>query len=147
MTPKENRMFIKRNGGNIRGEEMSNYSDEELLSIFSDMVRNDMLHNYAQINSEVNKNKDTVPYLKDLVNKMNGKNMNESRTINEDVSAAAAAQIKPFFDDLLLAVKRMKGEINENTSVNMNPYKEAIQNAESPKQKAAKNKISDLTRK
>lgn len=74
-------------------------------------------------------------------------NMNESRTINEDVSGAAAAQIKPFFDDLLLAIKRMKGEINENTSVNMNPYKEAIQNAETPKQKSAKNKISDLSRK
>jgi hypothetical protein len=37
--------------------------------------------------------------------------------------------------------------LEEDTTVNMSPYKEAIQNAESPKQKAAKNKISDLTRK
>ena len=28
VTPKENRMFIKRNGGNIRGEEMDNYSQK-----------------------------------------------------------------------------------------------------------------------
>ena len=76
----------------------------------------------------------------------NDKQHGEFQNIDE-VRAAIDAQIKPFFDDLLLAVKRMKGEINENTSVNMNPYKEAIQNAESPKQKAAKNKISDLTRK
>ena len=38
-------------------------------------------------------------------------------------------------------------QLEENTSVNMSPYKEAIQNAETPKAKAAKNKISDLTRK
>jgi hypothetical protein len=34
--------------------------------------------------------------------------------------------------------------INENTSVNMSPYKEAIQNAETPKKKSAKRKVEDL---
>jgi hypothetical protein len=37
-------------------------------------------------------------------------------------------------------------QLEENTSVNMSPYKEAIQNAETPKQKSAKNKIGELTR-
>ena len=35
-------------------------------------------------------------------------------------------------------------QIEENTAVNMSPYKEAIQNAETPKAKAAKNKIGKL---
>lgn len=37
--------------------------------------------------------------------------------------------------------------LEEDTSVNMSPYKDSIQNAETPKKKAAKNKISELTRK
>ena len=35
----------------------------------------------------------------------------------------------------------------DSESINMSPYKEAIQNAETPKQKSAKNKIGELTRK
>ena len=74
-----------------------------------------------------------------------------SQKINEDVRAAAIAHVKPFFDDLLATIKQVRGGINgqleENTSVNMSPYKDSINNAESPKQKSAKNKISDLTRK
>ena len=38
-------------------------------------------------------------------------------------------------------------QIEENTSVNMSPYKDSIKNAESPKSKRAKNKINDLFRK
>lgn len=35
-------------------------------------------------------------------------------------------------------------QIQENTSVNMSPYKEAIQNSVTPKKKAAKKKIDEL---
>jgi hypothetical protein len=38
-------------------------------------------------------------------------------------------------------------QLGENTSVNMSPYKDSIRNAETPKQKSAKNKIGELTRK
>jgi hypothetical protein len=148
VSPKESRIFIN---GDSRGEEMTKFSSEELYDRYMNMVVNDMMSNYDQINSEVNKHKDTLSYLKDLVSKMNGKNMNESQKINEDVRAAAIAHVKPFFDDLLVAIKRVRGEITEpleeNTSVNMSPYKESIQNAESTKQKAAKNKISELIKK
>jgi hypothetical protein len=35
-------------------------------------------------------------------------------------------------------------QIEENTAVNMSPYKEAIQNAATPKKKSAKRKVEDL---
>jgi len=34
--------------------------------------------------------------------------------------------------------------LEENTSVNMSPYKEAIQNADTPKKKSVKRKVEDL---
>ena len=45
--------------------------------------------------------------------------------------------------------KKTYGEemMAENTAVNMSPYKEAIQNAETPKKKSAKSKIEQLVRK
>ena len=149
ITPTDSRIFTPRE---IRGELMSGFTPTELSSRFLDMVKNDILHNHDQINSEINKHKDTLPYLKDLVNKMNGKNMKES--INQDISATIDAQLKPFFDDMVIAITRVQREIaeingtlQEDTTVNMSPYKDSIKNAETPKQKSAKNKISDLTRK
>jgi hypothetical protein len=37
--------------------------------------------------------------------------------------------------------------LEEDTAVNMSPYKDSIKNAETPKSKQAKNKINDLFRK
>jgi len=42
---------------------------------------------------------------------------------------------------------RVNSPLEESVAVNMSPYKEAIQNAETSKQKSAKNKIGELTRK
>jgi hypothetical protein len=38
-------------------------------------------------------------------------------------------------------------QIQENTSINMSPYKDSIKNAETPKSKQAKNKVDELFRK
>lgn len=87
-----------------------------------------------------------------LMNTFLGENMNRPFDIRIDMPGA---------DEFVRQAIRSYGQrynketggfedmpISENKeSTNMSPYKEAIQNAETPKAKAAKNKISDLTRK
>jgi hypothetical protein len=83
-----------------------------------------------------------------------GKNMNENN-LNQ---SNALREFMEYTDLIIASISRRRARLaaeaaanlqglEENTSVNMNPYKDSIQNAETPKQKAAKNKISDLTRK
>ena len=83
-----------------------------------------------------------------------GKNMNESMT-NSNVIGQIRSDLKDFIELSMWAAKNIGNEVSlpkgnflpEDTTVNMSPYKDSIKNAETPKSKQAKNKISDLTRK
>lgn len=49
--------------------------------------------------------------------------------------------------EIIVETKEVDEQLEENTSVNMDAYKDAIQNAETPKKKSAKHKIEALLRK
>ncbi len=80
--------------------------------------------------------------------------MNESMT-NSNVIGQIRSDLKDFIELSMWAAKNIGNEVSlpkgnflpEDTTVNMSPYKDSIKNAETPKSKQAKNKISDLTRK
>jgi hypothetical protein len=70
--------------------------------------------------------------------------MNTKKVTGADILSMCPG-LKEAMDSVLSKCRESHTErVEENTTVNMSPYKEAIQNADSPKNKAAKNKISDL---
>ena len=89
-----------------------------------------------------------------------GKNIKESKIMNEDIDSVIQDQLRR--SEEIMKWRRdnwgkkitqwpagtvFLDELQEDTTVNMSPYKDSIKNAETPKQKSAKNKIGDLTRK
>ena len=83
-----------------------------------------------------------------------------NKPMNENINSLAKEQLKGWSDAYDWAMNNLGKTITqwppgwevienleENTTVNMSPCKEAIQNAETPKKKSAKSKIEQLVRK
>jgi hypothetical protein len=72
-----------------------------------------------------------------------------NRTITNDDILKMCPGLETAMDKILESCGLSHGEsmLEENTTVNMSPYKDSIRNAETSKKRAAKNKIGELTRK
>jgi len=73
--------------------------------------------------------------------------MNTSRVTGADILRMCPGLKEAMADVLDKCRASQTKKVSENTTVNMSPYKDAINNSITPKKKSAKNKVEQLVRK